>query len=408
MGRSGRAAITENLPYGEYFLRLDDVPEAISAAGSFAAQDPVAFQAQMEALELAGGPYNDALAEPLGSLGRYYRQQGQYPQALAAYRRAVHVVRINEGLYSDRQVPLLRELLATFRDAGDYETLDDRYEYLFRLFGSGQPPHTDLRLNAALEYLRWQREALRMDLKSNGPDRLQEAIDLNDEMLESMAAAEAVPYRWRREFVFNQLRNLYILRDRFQPATHEEGLGNSRDIFGAQPIALDLQERQLENLARSAPTKARELVDGLRGAAAAAGPLEEAQLELSLADWNFWNGQRGRAGEGYARVAGLLADADEPALLQAWLGQPAELPEDGAFWVGRRRAQAGVAEVRASFDVSNRGRVSNVQVEALNPEAEAELARFKRRLAKTLFRPRWDNGEAQAVQGVVREYQLLR
>ena len=36
-----------------------------------------------------------------------------------------------------------------------------------------------------------------------------------------------------------------------------------------------------------------------------------------------------------------------------------------------------------------------------------EVQRLKRELSATLFRPRWDTGEAQRVEGVVREYQLL-
>jgi hypothetical protein len=150
------------------------------------------------------------------------------------------------------------------------------------------------------------------------------------------------------------------------------------------------------------------LADGLREAAIVEGPVAEAQLELALADWYFWSGQRGRANSGYRKVAALLRDAGEQALLEDWMGRPVELPEKGAFWVGRSRAESTSAEVRASFNVSSRGRVSDVQVKALNPDAEGELSRFKRELSATLFRPRWDTGEAQRVEGVVREYQLLQ
>ena len=80
--------------------------------------------------------------------------------------------RINDGLYSERQVPLLRELLQSYREAGDYEALDERYDYYFRLYGNGQPPYTEIRLRAALEYLRWQREALRLGVGGRELERL--------------------------------------------------------------------------------------------------------------------------------------------------------------------------------------------------------------------------------------------
>lgn len=395
-------------PYGEHFLRLDDMARVGSGASATRVEDPAGFHQQMEAMEIESGPYADGLAEPLGSLGRYYRQQGEYEQALEAYRRALHIVRVNDGLYSDRQVPLVRELLAIYRDAGDFETLDQRYDYLFRLYGAGRPPYTDLRMRAALEYLRWQREAMRMNVGSNTANRLLDAIELNDDILEGVAGQGSVSYDWRRSFVFSQLRNLYILKDRFQPSIQDKSLGNSKDVFGATPIALDLLDQRLENLVQTAQTKARLLAEELRESAIAEGPVAEAQLELTLADWYFWNGQRGRANTGYRKVAQLLRDAGEYALLETWMGQPVELPEEGAFWVGRRGAESTPAEVRASFTVSSRGRVRDVEVQALNLDAEKELSRFKRNLSATLFRPRWDTGEAQAVEGVVREYQLLQ
>ena len=395
-------------PYGEHFLRMDDVASIASTTAATGETIPADLLAQKEAMETEHGPYADGLAEPLGSLGRYHREQGDYEQALEAYRRALHIVRVNDGLYSDRQVPLVRELLATFRDAGNYEALDQRYAYLFRLYGAGRAPYTDLRMRAALEYLRWQREAMRMELGGDGADRLLDAIDLNDDILEGIDATDSVPYSWRKNFVFSQLRNLYILKDRFQPTIQGNSPGSSRDIFGAKPIAVDLQDQRLENLLYTAQGKARMLAERLRQAAITAGPVEEARLELVLADWYFWNGQRGRAKTGYRRVEDLLRNAGELGQLQDWMGRPVELPDEGAFWVGSRRAESTPDQVRASFNVSSRGRVSDVEVQALTPGAEGELSRFKRDLSATLFRPRWDAGVAQSVEGVVREYQLLR
>lgn len=402
------SAVARPQPYGEHFLRLDRVSGAAGGAVVSRVDSPEDYLAQMESMETEQGPYADGLAEPLGSLGRYYRQQGDFEQAQEAYRRALHIIRVNDGLYSERQIPLVRDLLATFRDAGDYEALDRRYEYLFRLYGAGRAPYTELRMRAALEYLRWQREAMRMKLDGGGADRLLDAMEINDEILDGIEHAGSVPYAWRKRFVLSQLRNLYILRDRFQPDTHENPLGSSRNVFGAQPITVELRDQRLENLRQGAEVKARTLAEKLRQAAVAEGPVAEARLELALADWYFWNGKRGSAKTGYRRVAELLRNAGEPGLVGEWLGQPVELPEDGAFWAGRPSADAALAEVRASFNVSSRGRVSDIEVKALNPGAEADLSRFKRNLNATLFRPRWDGGEAESVEGLVRDYRLLR
>ena len=64
--------------------------------------------------------------------------------------------------------------------------------------------------------------------------------------------------------------------------------------------------------------------------------------------------------------------------------------------------------VRASYDVSARGRPSNLEVELVAGEEDTSLSRFRRRLGSTLFRPRWISGEAEAVSGLSREYRLLK
>ena len=148
-------------------------PPAVESLSIVEQEDPgKAFQLQMDEFESKDGPYADGLAEPLLGLGRHYARRGDYEQALQLYRRALHIVRLNDGLYSKRQVPVVRELLDTVRLSGDLQALDDRYDYFFRLYGRGQAPYTDIRVRAALEYLRWQREALRLGIDNNGNRRL--------------------------------------------------------------------------------------------------------------------------------------------------------------------------------------------------------------------------------------------
>ncbi len=163
-------------PYGEYFVRLG---QSWQDAGRLAAPPPLAapeaaeldsarYERELGQLEDSGGPYAEALAEPLADMARLLRRSGDLAGAQQAYQRALHVVRINEGLYSERQVPILRELFDIYRMTGDMAMLDGRYDYFFRLYGSGQPPYTPVRLGAGLEYLRWQREALRLGLDAPG------------------------------------------------------------------------------------------------------------------------------------------------------------------------------------------------------------------------------------------------
>jgi hypothetical protein len=368
--------------------------------------DASRYREQLQAAELDAGPYADALAEPLTALARGHRQAGDYARALAAYRRALHIVRVNDGLYSERQIPLLREMLIIYRESGDLEGLDQRYEYFFRVYGMGQPPYTPLRLRAALEYLRWQREALLLDLPGNRERRMLDLIALNASLVEAVMADPAAPFGWKRDLVLSQVANLYLLQDQFEPSIDETSLFHGRELVDPKPLVESLDDQRMDNALRSAYVKGRLLLEELQAAEPALGVPERAALSLALADWHHWNGSRQRAAQVYAEVVDTLRQAGEEALLEEWLGKPVELPDNGTFLLPAA-SRSLKEQVRARFDVSEQGRARSIETEALSGEEASGLGGFRRRLAATLFRPRWSTGAATAVKGLQRDYQLL-
>ena len=402
-------------PYGEYFVRLGATwpdggpgpPQSPPAAGP-GEGDSKRFENQLDALEKEGGPYADALAEPLADLARMHRRAGDLERAQQAYQRALHVVRINDGLYSERQVPILRELFETYRLTGDMVTLDARYDYFFRLYGSGQPPYTPVRIGAALEYLRWQREALRLGLDGEDSDRLLALYTLNEQLLQAVAADPGAGLADYRALALSQLRNLYLLSERYEPKVEAFGPGG---VTTAMPTAWDEQDttrKRLEVFQRNALSRGRALLEEL----IARTPPEQlealAATWLELADWNQWNDRRPEALAAYREVEQLLLNTDRAELLQQWLGQPVELPANGAFW--QPRPLAGGDEpvvVHARYDVSATGKAGNIEVTTRDSANDGKAGRVRRSLAQTRFRPRMVNGEPVAGQQLERDYQVL-
>ncbi|WP_133125925.1 tetratricopeptide repeat protein [Pseudohalioglobus lutimaris] len=405
------AAVGRPAAYGEDFVRLGaSWAEGGPGRGQYrlVAENTLAqdYHQQLLDMELQQGPYSPALAEPLDALGGYYLQQGLHSQAVAMYSRALHVVRVNDGLYSERQVPLLRGLLSAYREAEDWQTLDARYAYFFRLLGNGKPPFTELRLRAALEFLRWQREALRLGLPGERR-RLLAMISLNDEILDALAMDTGAPYRWHRDLAFSQVLNLYLLSQRIDASADKFLVTAPSDYIGATPLSVDLETQRLDSLLRSAPGRGAELLQQLLPLAALQGAREKASIELALADWYFWHNNHGRANAAYAQVVNTLAAAGETALLEQWLGKPVELPDNGVFWQPPPPAGEDAAVVSARYDISAGGRLSNLELDVVSGSEDISVGGFRRRLAATLFRPRWSAGEAQRVSGVSRQYRLL-
>ena len=98
-----------------------------------------------------------------------------------------------------------------------------------------------------------------------------------------------------------------------------------------------------------------------------------------------------------------------PRLLEPLLGQPVELPDNGAFM--KPLASPGASSpvvVTASYDVSATGRVRNLEASADSEEGQSQASKVRRYLSKTRFRPRYLSGQGEEVDGVRREYVLLQ
>jgi hypothetical protein len=203
---------------------------------------------------------------------------------------------------------------------------------------------------------------------------------------------------WYRELVLSQLRNLYLLLGNKRP-------GESYDEPGLDgPV-----EQKMAMLQRTGVTVGRNLLQGLIAQSQQLDPIERASLHLELGDWYQWNDIRHNAELEYAKVEQILLKAGELDLLDQWLSAPTELPDNDAF---RHPGQfpAGVNPVVATlhFDISARGRMSNVEVSTKASEDAAIGWHIKRMLKDTHFRPRFVSGHAEPVEKLTRQYRLVQ
>ena len=413
------SAVWADLPsfYGKDFARQgaswQDVRPPREAPTPVEAQSrpELAYQRQLDDFESTGGPYSENLSEPLMGLGRYYAGKGEYEQAIHLFRRALHVVRLSDGLYSEQQAPFVRELLDTIRLSGDLQALDDRYDYFFRLYGSGEPPYTPLRMRASLEYLRWQREVLRLEFDSQEKKRLLELYQLNDRLLSATWENGTTSQEDQWNLSVSQIRNLYLLLSIIHPrlTISGPGAGSMVSTVAAQNGDVDFDQKRLETIQRGTLSRGESVLGRYIGAGQAGyvarTTQQRARAILELGDWYQWNGSNRRAREQYTSVVKLLIDAGEGELMQAWFGEPVELPDNGAFWQPPV-AVPGVdfSIVTATYDVTAKGKVKNLTVDAAD---QAPVYQFKRELKNTRFRPRYGaNGESFSVEKLTRKYQL--
>ena len=142
-------------------------------------EDLVARQLRLvEDLETRYGPYDIRLKEALKGLGYRFKKDGQLSAASEAYRRALHISRINEGLYNESQLAIVERLIGVDQQMGRWEEVNDHFAYLEhvyrKLFELDDP-----RLEEGLrKVVAWHFDASNFNLNGNRVEHLRKAHGL--------------------------------------------------------------------------------------------------------------------------------------------------------------------------------------------------------------------------------------
>jgi tetratricopeptide (TPR) repeat protein len=114
------------------------------------------YESSISTIESQQGVYSFSLVPELVGLGHSYRQGEKHSEAAAAYQRALDILKINEGLYSPNQLPLLEILIEENSKIESWEKVSDHYGYLHWLYRRNYDEN-DVRLLSVLKRIRqWE------------------------------------------------------------------------------------------------------------------------------------------------------------------------------------------------------------------------------------------------------------
>ncbi len=85
-------------------------------------------------LEFNYGPYDIRLKEALKGLGFQLKNSGDFFESRNAYNRALHISRVNEGLYNASQVSIVERLIELDFGLANWEEVNKHYGYLEHLY----------------------------------------------------------------------------------------------------------------------------------------------------------------------------------------------------------------------------------------------------------------------------------
>lgn len=100
-------------------------------------------RAAIEQKENEVGPYDLELSEMVYGLGKTLQTSQRYEEAINAYRRSLYLKRVNDGVYSLSQAPMLRGIIESHVRQGQTEAAAENYEQLvwihLKTYGNNDP-----------------------------------------------------------------------------------------------------------------------------------------------------------------------------------------------------------------------------------------------------------------------------
>ncbi len=113
-------------------------------------------EALIDELRYSSGVYSDQLREVQADLGAYLIEVEDFEGAAKVYSEALQITRINTGLYSEEQLPLIKALIASNAKSKAWDKADD-FQSLHLHIASRLYSKTDGRfLTAARQYGDWR------------------------------------------------------------------------------------------------------------------------------------------------------------------------------------------------------------------------------------------------------------
>ena len=374
----------------------------------------------IDTLESETGAWGEGLSEQLTGLGKAYQLRGQHREAIEIFERAIHVNRINTGLYDLSQVDLIENMLDSLIVTGQWDEVHERQQYLYwlhrRNYGDSDP-----RMLPVIDRLgSWYINDYALNPGNRMVSHLVDAHNLFDHATKII----------ENEYGSSDLRLIVPLRGLvlsnwflWTYSTRNPGATvSNRSLYSETSFSSSLND----NPARLAPYLRNNFANGkaaldrmveIYNENPASPPGAAATAKIELGDWHMLSRRWRSATELYEEAYQSLA-ADEQTRPQAekMFERPVALPdlllmESDVEQYSQRDAQtenetnALPRYVLVSYDVSRFGEARNIDIVESFPEDDVGIrARVKRSLGNTRFRPRIVDGEPVDSQGLIHKY----
>ena len=370
----------------------------------------------IEQKETEVGPYDPGLSELIFSLGKTLQTSQRYDEAISTYKRSLYLKRINNGIYSLSQEPILRGMIESHIQQGQILEASENYNQLLWIHVKTYDEN-DARLIPLFEEIgQWHLSNYIQTGQREDHYQLNTAYELYSRAIELSTQHYG---QYNLELIY-LLKNIAITS--YYQTLHQRHYPEYAELGASVPFGYRAMGSSGDSLLRrssyylygnSAHNRILEVLENNPGITAT----DKAIAHADLGDWHMLYGRYQLAVNAYQQAHKMMdGEARQKEVISALFGTPAMLPK-----IERRKAinsspsnnphpnsssapertnsirnnSAVIFEnyVNLSVDVTERGAATNLQIQEVHPEGASEFEyRAKRTIRSQIFRPRFENG----------------
>ena len=366
-------------------------------------------QAQIAELQSTAGPHAPQLIEIQHNLGLLQQQAGDHREAVGSLQAALQAVRVNEGLYSINQAPIVEAIIDSSVALGAQDELRRNYEYLFWLYQRNYGERDAGLVPVIKRVGQWYFDLYNFSPPNTTVEPLIAADDLYTKALKILsedgpAQGRADKLRDRAHILYKvAVINHHVAEDMMDPMTSHREIREAMIPHGRSTPYLNetaVRRHYADQSFYKGKRSLQRIVDGYEKTLPT-GIADYARALVFMGDWLTVQRRVLEGARKYREALTALAEHHAPALTEELFGDPQpieQLPIPGEPEI-TPGADSYYAE--ALLDIPASGWPNNIRIQAIHPPAETSLVRrAERGIAATRYRPRYRDGQPVATTDV--------
>ncbi len=358
------------------------------------------------------GPYHQNSSEVLYNLGLELQKAGQHTKALKALRRAMHINRVNHGLDSLSQAPMIGSIINSQKHLMNFGSVTNRYHQLLRMYVANYGKQ-DPRLIPLLNRLAlWHIDAYQFAASKERIDHLTLANSLITSALQLHETQTNPGPREEIKLLRSAaLINFHLSRhqgDEWSTSINSHYSRSADDFAIANPQRVGILNIASFHRGRVCHERIVELSSSI----STLSLKENLRAQTELADWYLLFNRRQEALLHYQQVLEKISASDQAeSLHKALFSTPHLLP---AVRMENRDDKKAVLLMTADVDISEEGwardikNIEEVFIAAQGPRSETKLRYMLIGAIKdSRFRPQFVNNQPTDVSDTKVEIPLI-